>query len=55
MTLFLTLLACVPDLLTVTPSGDGSYGVGPSEWCCFISAVLLTFACVIAYRLTFSR
>lgn len=56
MTLSLSLLlACVPDLLTVTPNGDGSYGVGPSECCCFGGSMLLTFVCIIAYRVATSR
>ena len=40
----LLLLGCIPEIVTVTPHGDGSYGVGPSMdclVCSFVSFVLV--------------
>lgn len=45
----LFLIGCVPDLLTVYPVGDGSYGVEPSGDCCVLAAVAIVFGLVVVF------
>lgn len=45
----LFLIGCVPDLLTVYPVGDGSYGVEPSGDCCVLAAVAIVLVLGILF------
>ena len=45
----LFLIGCVPDILTVYPVGDGSYGVEPSGGCCVLAAVAIVLGILFVF------
>lgn len=45
----LFLIGCVPDVLTIYPVGDGTYGVEPSGICCLCVVLAVVFLAILHF------